>query len=148
MDTSVDEEYEGEGSRDARQPPLWLIAPAEPPRQTQDQKDRKLRALDKVRAQILEMQPLINLGEKTQWGAWNSFATSNERDYLLDLQKFRDDLDAGIRKLNELRDQSAEYDDIVSGTRLPDWESWVQAASQHLVIEPNFGGISGSQRKS
>jgi len=114
------------------------LPPSQPERETRslspEQRERKLRVLDKLRAHLLVMQPLIREGERLQWGAWNAFHTGHGVEYHHDLKEFRDELDKQARALNAMRDQHSEYDDIITATVMPNWETWVQAASAHFIL--------------
>lgn len=105
-----------------------------PPRQlTPDQKDRKLRALTKIRDQVRTLHPFINRAERLSSGAWNAFATGAGLEYSEGLRTFRDEFDAATRELDTLRDQSPEYEDAVAATRMPDREIWIRDIGDHLV---------------
>ena len=105
-----------------------------PPQLSQAQKDRKLPALDAVRDTIRRMHPFINRGEQLQGGLWNAYATRSGDEFVVRLRDFRDELEAEVRTLTELRHRHSEYQDIVAATDLSDWESWHRAMSDYLVI--------------
>ena len=101
---------------------------------SQEQRDRKLRALDKLREQVRKMQPLINRAERLgSPSAWNAFSTRKHADYNIDLLDFKGDFDRETRTLNAIRDQFPEYEDAMQSTFMPDREKWIGHVGDHLV---------------
>jgi hypothetical protein len=102
--------------------------------QSPDQKDRKIRALDKLRTQARKMHYLINRAERLSSGAWNAFVGGKGLEYSNELRAFRDEFETEARELNSLRDQFPEYDDAIAATRMPDEPKWIRDIGDHLVI--------------
>ena len=96
------------------------------------QKERKLRILDDKVAPLLDdMLPMINLGQQLSSSAWNAFRSEDSSaEYKADLHQFQLNFIIYGRRLNELRNQVAEYDDVSEALDFPEHEDCVRAINR------------------
>jgi hypothetical protein len=116
-------------------PALAELSSPLPPRQLSPYEvERKLRHLDKVKAAIEEMQPLINDGLRLQSNGWNAFAKPQVYpSYKEELVKYRDELNDMINRLEVLADVHPEYDEVATIVRPLDRRGIINAIERYLI---------------
>lgn len=121
-------------------PPAPGVPPAPPRQLSSNEVEKKVRVIDRL-LEILskDMEPTIVDGPRLLAGAWNAFKNPlGNPKYVNELRAYRDLVKQNAEKLDALRDQSPEYQDIVGATVQTYYNSAFPAIEDFYVTYGRF----------